>query len=165
MGDDEQYISINELTEKLQDEVDIVKSKEKDFKKENDLVVKENLEKFILEKASELVIEGLDTIKELKGIFVSNPNAEEIDSLAQSFKAVSSALSVLKDMQVSNSKIQSSKELKAMEIKAKKELLENKSKESETQKILLTREEVMKQLIDKSEIIEAEFTPVTGDRF
>jgi hypothetical protein len=165
MSEEEQYISINELTEKLQDEVDTVKKKEKDYRRENDSVVKENLEKFILEKASELVVEGLDTIKELKGIFVSNPNAEEIDSLAQSFKAVSSALSILKDMQVSNSKIESNKELKEMEIKAKRELLENKSKEAETQKILLTREEVMKQLIDKSEIIEAEFVPVTGDKF
>ena len=165
MGEDEQYFSINELTEKLQDEVDIVKNKEKDYKREKDVAVKENLEKFILDKASELVVDGLDTIRELKSIFVSNPNAEEIESLAQSFKAVSAALSILKDIQVSNSKIESSKELKAMEIKAKKELLENKSKESETQKILLTREEVMKQLIDKSEIIEAEFMPVTGDKF
>lgn len=165
MGEEEQYISINELTEKLQDEVDMVKSKEKEYRRENNSVAKENLEKFILDKASELVVEGLDTIKELKGIFVSNPNSEEIESLAQSFKAVSSVLSILKDIQVSNSKIESNKELKEMEIKAKKELLENKSKESETQKILLTREEVMKQLIDKSEIIEAEFMPVTGDRF
>lgn len=165
MGEEEQYFSINELTEKLQDEVDIVKSKEKDYNREKDVAVKENLEKFILDKASELVVDGLDTIRELKSIFVSNPNAEEIESLAQSFKAVSAALSILKDIQVSNSKIESNKELKAMEIKAKKELLENKSKESETQKILLTREEVMKQLINNSEIIEAEFMPVTGDRF
>lgn len=165
MEEDNQFISINELTEKLKTDIDTVNSKNKEYKRQQDYVNKENLESFLLEKTSELILEGLDTIKELKSIFVSNPNAEEIESLAQSFKAVSTALSVLKDIQVSNSKIESNKELKEMEIKAKKELIEQKGREIETQKNLLTREEVMKQLIDRSDIIEAEFTSVTGESF
>jgi prepilin-type N-terminal cleavage/methylation domain-containing protein len=75
----------------------------------------------------------------------NHPNAEEIDSLAQAFKAVSGALSVLKDIQVSNSKIDNNKELKEMDIKAKKELLQNKV-EIDTPKLLFTREEIIKSL-------------------
>lgn len=155
-----EYISVNELTDKLKEQMTSVSSKNREFKNENDVLKKENLEKFLLDKTGELVIEGLDTIKELKSIFVSNPNAEEIESLAQAFKAVSSALSVLKDIQVSNSKIENNKELKEMDIKAKKELLEDRGKEKEKDKILLSREEVMKQLLKDTEIIEAEFSIV-----
>ena len=161
MEDDSNYITVNELTEKLKEQVDNVNNKNREYKSEVDTLKKDNLEKFILEKTGELVVEGLDTIKELKSIFVSNPNAEEIDSLAQAFKAVSSALSVLKDIQVTNSKIENNKELKEMDIKAKKELKEA-SKEEIQQKVLLTRDEVLKKLIEKSEVIEAEFEPVSN---
>jgi len=159
MEDDSNYITVNELTEKLKEQVDNVNTKNKEYKSEVDTLKKDNLEKFILEKTGELVVEGLDTIKELKSIFVSNPNAEEIESLSQAFKAVSSALSVLKDIQVANSKIENNKELKEMDIKAKKELKEA-SKEDIPQKYLLTRDEVLKKLIEKSEVIEAEFEPL-----
>ena len=156
------YITVNELTEKLKEQVSDVQDKKREYNHESAGLTRDNLEKFLLEKTGELVIEGLDTIKELKGIFVSNPNAEEIDSLSQAFKAVSSALSVLKDIQVSNSKIENNKELKEMDIKAKKELKEAK-KDDEGPKLLLTRDEVLKKLIENSEIIEAEFTPATLD--
>jgi hypothetical protein len=160
--EDSNYLAVNELTEKLKDQVDSVKAKSKELNQEGNTVNRENLEKFILEKTGLLVTEGLDTIKELKSIFVSNPNAEEIDSLAQAFKAVSGALSVLKDIQVSNSKINNNKELKEMDIKAKKEMLQNKV-DSDTPKLLFTREEIIKSLIAKSDIIEAEFEQVDNN--
>jgi len=154
------FISVNDLTEKLKEQVSSINNKNIEYKKEENTLKKENLEKFLLEKTGELVEEGLDTIKELKSIFVSNPNSDEIDSLAQAFKAVSSALSVLKDIQVTNSKIENNKELKEMDIRAKKDLLENKDKDKDRDKILLTREEIMKQLIEKSDVIDVEFTPL-----
>ena len=160
--EDSNYLAVNELTEKLKEQVDSVKAKSKELNQESNTLNRDNLEKFILEKTGLLVTEGLDTIKELKSIFVSNPNAEEIDSLAQAFKAVSGALSVLKDIQVSNSKINNNKELKEMDIKAKKELLQNKV-EIDTPKLLFTREEIIKSLIAKSDIIEAEFEQVDNN--
>lgn len=160
--EDSNYLAVNELTEKLKEQVDSVKAKSKELNQESNTLNRDNLEKFILEKTGMLVTEGLDTIKELKSIFVSNPNAEEIDSLAQAFKAVSGALSVLKDIQVSNSKINNNKELKEMDIKAKKELLQNKV-EIDTPKLLFTREEIIKSLIAKSDIIEAEFEQVDNN--
>jgi hypothetical protein len=160
--EDSNYLAVNELTEKLKEQVDSVKAKSKELNQESNTLNRDNLEKFILEKTGMLVTEGLDTIKELKSIFVSNPNAEEIDSLAQAFKAVSGALSVLKDIQVSNSKIDNNKELKEMDIKAKKELLQNKV-EIDTPKLLFTREEIIKSLIAKSDVIEAEFEQVDNN--
>lgn len=155
--DDSDYITVNELTEKLKEQVTTVQKQNTNYLREGDILKKENLEKFLLEKTGELVTEGLEAIKDLKNIFVSNPNAEEIDALANAFKAVSSGLSVLKDIQISNSKIENNKELKEMEIKAKKELKELK-KEDDTQKLMLTRDEVFKKLLEKSDVIDAEFS-------
>ena len=154
-----EFITVNELTEKLKDQASSIQKTDKDYREEKDLLKKENLEKFLLEKTGVLVEEGLDTIKELKSIFVNNPNSDEIDALANAFKAVSSALSVLKDIQIANTKVDSNKELKEMEIKAKKELKESK-KEDDAQKVLLTRDEVLKRLIEKSDVLEGEFEEI-----
>lgn len=152
-----EYCTVNELTEKLKEQVSNVHNKNIEYKREADALKKENLEKFLLEKTGEMVDEGLDVIKELKSIFVSNPNAEEIDALANAFKAVSSGLSVLKDLQITNSKIENNKELKEMDIKAKKELKELK-REDDTPKLMFTRDEIFKKLLENSEVIDVEFT-------
>jgi hypothetical protein len=154
---DSEFITVNELTEKLKEQVDTVQKQNKDYYLENDKLKKDNLEKFLLEKTGEMVSEGLDAIKELKNIFVSNPNAEEIEALASAFRAVSSGLSVLKDIQIANSKIENNKELKEMEIKAKKELKELKKEDDQT-KLMLTRDEVFKKLLEKSDVIDVEFS-------
>lgn len=156
---DTDYITVNELTEKLKEQVTSIQKTDNEYQREKNILKKENLEKFLLEKTGELVEEGLDTIKELKSIFVSNPNSDEIESLANAFKAVSSALSVLKDIQVNNNKLDSNKMLKEMEIKAKKELKESK-KEDEAHRVLLTRDEVLKKLIEKSDVLEGEFEEI-----
>jgi hypothetical protein len=157
--DEEGDLALNDLTEKLKEQLSTVEKEEKSYKEEKDTLKKENLEKFLLEKTGELVTEGLDTIRELKDVFVSNPDAEEIEALSQAFKAVSSALAVLKDIQVTSMKSENSKELKEMDIKAKKELTDMKNKsEDNSNKIYLTRDEVVKSLIEKSDIIEADFS-------
>lgn len=160
--DDSEYITVNELTEKLKEQVSAVQNTNRNYSAESNILKKEDLEKFLLEKTGELVNEGLEAIKELKNIFVSNPNAEEIDALANAFKAVSSGLSVLKDIQITNSKIENNKELKEMEIKAKKELKELK-KDEDGPKLMFTRDEVFKKLVEKSDIIDAEFAPADSN--
>jgi len=156
MEENNEELVINELTEKLKEQMSDVESKSKEYAQETDVLKKENLENFLLEKTGVLVNEGLDTIRELKDVFVTNPDAEEIEALSQAFKAVSSALSVLKDIQVTAMKVDSNKQLKEMDIQAKKEL-KDKSKDEDDQKIYLTRDEVFRRLLEKTEIIDAEF--------
>jgi hypothetical protein len=157
----EDFLTVNELTEKLKEEVDCISQKNKEYNNEKDYLKKEDLEKFLLEKTGFLVEEGLDVIRELKGVFVNNPDAEEIDALSNAFKAVGSALSVLKDIQVSNSKLESNKEIKIMEIQAKKELSEQKSKNDvDEEKVYLTRDEIFKKLLEKTEVIDVDFSKI-----
>ena len=158
--DDNDFLSVNELTEKLKEEADNIAKKNKEYNIEEDLLKKENLEKFLLEKTGVLVTEGLDVIRELKSVFVKNPDAEEIDALSNAFKAVSSALSVLKDIQVTNNKIESNREIKAMEIQAKKDLADQRVKDDSADKVLLTRDEVFKKLIERSEVVEGDFSKI-----
>jgi len=157
----EDFLTVNELTEKLKEEVDCISQKNKEYNNEKDSLKKEDLEKFLLEKTGFLVEEGLDVIRELKGVFVNNPDAEEIDALSNAFKAVGSALSVLKDIQVSNSKLESNKEIKIMEIQAKKELSEQKSKNDvDEERVYLTRDEIFKKLLEKTEVIDVDFSKI-----
>ena len=157
----EDFLTVNELTEKLKEEVDCISQKNKEYNNEKDSLKKEDLEKFLLEKTGFLVEEGLDVIRELKSVFVNNPDAEEIDALSNAFKAVGSALSVLKDIQVSNSKLESNKEIKIMEIQAKKELSEQKSKNDvDEEKVYLTRDEIFKKLLEKTEVIDVDFSKI-----
>ena len=69
----EDFLTVNELTEKLKEEVDCISQKNKEYNNEKDSLKKEDLEKFLLEKTGFLVEEGLDVIRELKGVFVNNP--------------------------------------------------------------------------------------------
>lgn len=158
---EENDLVINDLTEKLKEQLSDIEKDDKCYKEEKDVLKKENLEKFLLEKTGELVTEGLDTIRELKDVFVSNPDAEEIEALSQAFKAVSSALSVLKDIQVTTMKSENNKELKEMDIKAKKELTDLKNKtDDNSNKVFLTRDEVIKGLLEKAEVVDADFSRV-----
>jgi len=156
MEDNNEELVINELTEKLKEQLSDVELKSREYRDEEDCLKKDNLEKFLLEKTGFLVNEGLHTIRELKDVFVSNPNAEEIEALSQAFKAVSSALSVLKDIQVTSMKVDSNKQLKEMDIQAKKELKDRDATEDKD-RIYLTRDEVFKKLLERTDIIEAEF--------
>lgn len=149
-------LNINEFTEKLKQQMGGLEEINDVYKKEVEPLKKENLEKFLLEKTGDLVSAGLDTLRELKDAFINNPDAEEIDALSQVFRAVSSGLSVLKDIQVTSMKNESNRSIKEMEINARKEL-KDISKDENLEKIFLTRDEVLRQLVEKSVVVDAEF--------
>lgn len=107
-------------------------------------ISKENLEQFIIDKASQLVNDTTSTIAYLKRLVEAAPDAKEVASLAELVKASSSTLDTLTKMVISDKKNNTIKELKQLDmaIKQKPEALKNK----------YTRDEIFKQL----------FEPATG---
>jgi len=158
--DDEFKIDINDLTDSLQKSFQTIKEADKERKASNDELKKENLEDFILKYAGKLVKDGVDLVEDLKTTFTQSLDPREIESLAETFKGVTGALNILKDLQVSKEKTQTSKELKTMEIEAKKEI-KNANEDSKTLKF--SRDELFKRLIQDSDVIEAEFKMLSGD--
>jgi hypothetical protein len=118
----------------------------------------ENLEKFVLDKSATLVSQSMDAVDNLKDYIQAGASDKEIIAFAEVVKASSAALESLNKLLQSKEKIKSSKELKEMDIKARKEMntVDNQTR------LLLSREDLMKQLIaDSDKVIDV--TPIISD--
>lgn len=114
----------------------------------------DNLEKFVLDKSATLVVQSMEAVDNLKDYIQAGASDKEITAFAEVVKASSAALESLNKLLQTREKIKSSTNLKEMDIKARKELnvIDNSTK------LLLGREELIKQLIDGSDVIDV--TPV-----
>ena len=154
MENDEDFkIDFNDLTDSLQKSFQTIKEADKERKASDDELKKENLEEFILKYAGRLVKDGVELVEDLKATFSQSLDPREIESLAETFKGVSGALNILKALQVSKEKSKTSKELKTMEIEAKKERIEDK----EIKGLRINRDELFKKLLNDANVIDAEF--------
>lgn len=158
MSDDDFKIDINDLTDSLQKSFNTINDANKQRKETEDEITKENLEEFILKYAGRMVRGGVELVEDLKTTFTQSLDPREIESLAETFKGVTGALNILKDLQVSKEKSKTSKELKTMEIEAKKEKLEDQ----QIRGLKINRDELLKKLILDSDVIEADFKLLSG---
>jgi 6-pyruvoyl-tetrahydropterin synthase len=118
----------------------------------------ENLEKFVLDKTAVLVAQSMEAVENLKDYIQAGASDKEITAFAEVVKASTSAIETLNKLLQSKDKIENSIKLKEMDIKARKEL----NVVDNSVKLLLSREDLMKQLIkDSDKIIDV--TPIVTD--
>lgn len=115
----------------------------------------ENLEKFVLDKSATLVNQSMDAVDNLKDYIQAGASDREILAFAEVVKASSAALESLNKLLQSKEKIKTSVELKEMDIKARKEM---NTQDNQT-RLMLSREDLMKQLIADSERV-VDVTPI-----
>jgi hypothetical protein len=128
--------------------------------KENYEDPNEDLEAFILKNSKELVINGIDAINEIKQTVLMNPQSDEVEALAEIFKGVSTAMNILKDIQIAKIKLKNTKEIKQMDIDSKKEL---ESNDDTLKGLRMTRDEVFRMLKQSDYIIDTEFMPISSE--
>ena len=87
---------------------------------------------------------------------MNNPESREVEALSEALKAVASALSVIKDIHITQIKKDSAKELKTMEIESRKQLKQS----DQSAKLLLNRDEIFKKIMEEAKVIEAEAVTV-----
>jgi hypothetical protein len=138
--------------ETLLDQLQAVSVKVKEVKKERDPITKEELEKFTIENGAALVQDALEMVATVKDFIISAPNAEDVEALAGLIKAASSAIDSLNHLTIQDKRSTTSVKLKEMDIASRKEL----QQDSNTHKLLATREEIFKMLVDKAKPVEAE---------
>jgi hypothetical protein len=114
-----------------------------------DTTTKENLEKFVIQYASRLVENATESVEYIKDNVQAAPTADDVISLAELIKSTSGALEILNKMVINKEKLNTSIKIKEMDIDNKREELEVK-----TTTFLATREEVLKQLINKSKVVD-----------
>jgi hypothetical protein len=91
-----------------------------------------------------------------------NPQSDEVESLAEIFKGVSTAINILKDIQITKMKINTTKEIKEMDIQSKKQQLEEIN--DTPTGLRMTRDEIFKLLKDNGDIVDAEIiTPASSE--
>ena len=112
-------------------------------------ITKENLESFIIDQASKLVIDTNFTIQTIKPLVEAAPDAKEVSALAELIHASTMTLDTLSKLVISDKKNTTIREIKKMDI-------EKKAEKQEIHKLKYTREEIFKQLFtdQPKEIIE-----------
>jgi hypothetical protein len=112
---------------------------------------KENLENFVIQYASRLIVDATESVEYIKDNVQAAPTAEDVVSLAELIKSTSSALEVLNKIVVNNKKADTSLTIKKMDVESKREELDVKMNNN----LIASREEIMNQLFKKAKTIEA----------
>jgi len=146
-----QPVNSNDLTNQIKKTIGVIKNKVK----ENEENETDDLNEFILRNSKELVESGIEAINEIKQTVLLNPQSDEVEALAEIFKGVSSAMSILKDIHIAKMKTENSKEIKQMDIESKRQLEKIEDSKSGVQ---MTRDEIFKMLMQNEDIVDTEFT-------
>lgn len=152
MSDDEQ---IKSLIDQLKDSTKLARAADKpEF-----TLKKDDLEQFILNNTGRLIQDSMETIDNIKQYIISAPEPEDVHSLAELYKASTSAIEALNKIYIQQQKTDTQLTVKTMDIQAKKALLNDKDQGN----ITFTRDEVFKQLLDSGKVIETETTDAEID--
>ena len=114
-----------------------------------DTLTKEKLEEFLIKNSGKLVTDSINLIDDMRD-FVGTADAdpESISALAELIKAASSAVDTLNKIYISDERNKNQVKIKTMDIESKEKLsiMDNQTK------VLLSREDILKAIIDKEVI-------------
>ncbi len=131
--------------------------------KSDPILTAENIEAFILEKASKLINSGLSSVEELQEIIQTGVNPAEISSYAEVINATNSAIETLNKINLQTKKTKTAILLKEMDHKNQQSLPFGGGNNNV---FIATREDVIKNLLSQvpalmtkpAEIIDVEFS-------
>jgi hypothetical protein len=121
-------------------------------KRESNPLKKEEIEDFVIQKSGKLIEGTLEMIENVKDYISGAPESKDVSSLAELIGAATNTLETLNKMVLSNNKNKTLVDIKKMDIDAKKEMQDS---DNQT-KLLVTREEIFKAILNRVEPIEAE---------
>lgn len=154
MSTDKQSDEVKTLVDQLKENNTIVNQIQKtDFKLE-----KEDLEQFILNNTGRLIQDSMNTIDNIKQYIINAPEPEDVHSLAELYKASTTAIEALNKLLLQQQKSETQMAIKTMDINSKKELAETKEN-----KLTFTRDEIFEKLVERGDVIEAEIADQDDD--
>ncbi len=126
---------------------------QKEINKEEFSLEKENLEEFLLNYSGKLIKGSVDFVEDVKQYITSAPDSKDLEALSKLVGASAAAIETLNKILISNKTNENRTQLKIMDIQSKKELQEDNQKKLG---VTLNREELLKQLLDEANVIDAE---------
>lgn len=106
----------------------------------------DNVEEFLLKYSGRLIKDSVESVENLKDFIDSAPDADHSEALASLIRSATSSIDILQRIVTSREKNTNTKEVTQMKIDSQQA---RTNKEIGAQ-LLLTREELLKELIDKS---------------
>jgi len=121
-------------------------------KKDIEPLEKEKVEQFIIDNSSKLIQDSMEMIDNMKEVVFHVPDADNISSLAELIKASTGAIEALNKLVTQDKKSRVQLQVKKMDVESK-QMLQYTEQEH---KLKISREEILKKLIDGKDVIEAE---------
>ena len=108
---------------------------------------KEDLEDFLIQNSGKLIKKSLSIVDNVNDYISSAPENRDVAALAELIKASSSAIETLNKLHVAKERNETQVAVKQMDVESKERLniADNQTK------MLLSRDDIMKALIDKDE--------------
>jgi gamma-glutamylcyclotransferase (GGCT)/AIG2-like uncharacterized protein YtfP len=138
---------VKSLLDQLKDSTKMAKQ----IQKEPFVLDKKDLEQFVLNNTGKLIQDSMQTIDSIKEYIISAPEPEDVHSLAELYKASTGALEALNKILIQQQRAEAQITVKTMDIQSKQALANNKEDKS-----TFTREEIMEQLFNSGDLIDAE---------
>lgn len=139
--------------DEIDDLVSQLKDNNKAFQKqktEKKEITAENLEEFIMQSSGSLVQDSLEVIGSLKEYTNMAPDARETESIAELIKASTSAIETLNKILLQQKKSETQIKVKQMDVQSRQGI----AMSDQQTKILLSREDVMKKLLEDAKAID-----------
>lgn len=119
----------------------------KTVEKEKPELKKEDIEAFVLENASSIVLDSIEMVQSLKQDVMAGGDSKMVEAISELVKATTAALDSLSKLKMADDKLKGQKELKQMDIDAKVIGAET----TEGGGIFLSQQEVMNHLFGKKD--------------
>ena len=148
MADDN---NINDAVSQLVDQLQNNTMNSKQIQTDNPLQG-QDLEKFLLEYSGKLIKGSVDFVEDLKTYVASAPTAEDVSAMATLVSSSAAAIETLNKILIAKQNNENRVRIKNMDIEAKKQLQDVQIQG----KMLMNREELLKQLINDAKIVNIE---------
>jgi hypothetical protein len=116
---------------------------------------KEDLEKYIISTSGKLINKTLGIIDNVQDYISSAPEAKDVTALAELLKAASSSIEALNKVYTSIERNKTVKEVKQMDISSREKI-----NTQDNAAFLLSRKEVMKELLRKADSVDADVVDI-----
>lgn len=120
----------------------------------------DNVEEFLLKYSGRLIKDSVESVENLKDFIDSAPDADHSEALASLIRSATSSIDILQRIMTSREKNENTKEVTKMKIESQ----QTKTDKEIGAQLLMSREELLKELIDKSnELIDIEVKDITSE--
>lgn len=117
---------------------------------EEEPLTKDQLEEFIIKNSGKLITKSLNIVDDVKDFVIAGSDSKDVAALAELINATSSAIDTLNRVYISDENNKTRVHVKQMDIESRERIniTDNQTK------ILLSREDIMKALVNDGDIVD-----------